>query len=153
MDCDAFVQLKIHPELITMDASSWFAISTGRIHSSAVLPRRSCMLRTFIITLLILFSILLILHLFPTNMGDEVSFLSRRPIREVNPHPPVLVPIRTIQGVRMPIGLPSRPPNVRVALNNPIIAVVHVSKVDTGPSPQHPYFIQWDAVSTAGWTD
>ncbi len=74
------------------------------------------MLRTFIITLLILFNILLILHLFPTNMGDEVSFMSRRPIREVNPHPPVLVPIRTIRGVHMPIDLPSRPPNVRVAL-------------------------------------
>lgn len=33
--------------------------------------------------------------------------------------------------------------------DNPISVVVHVSKVDTGPSLQHPYFIEWDALSTA----
>jgi hypothetical protein len=63
----------------------------------------------------------------PIEVGDTVVFFSARPV--CPPHDAL----------------------EHAADNNPLIAVVHVSKVETGPDSNYPYFIHWDAVTTASF--
>jgi hypothetical protein len=63
----------------------------------------------------------------PVEVGDTVVFFSARPLYP--PHD----------------ALENTPDD------NPIIAVVHVSKVESGPGNGYPYFIHWDALSSASY--
>ena len=63
----------------------------------------------------------------PVDVGDTVLFYSARPV--CPPHDAL----------------------EDATDENPIIAVVNVTKVEPGPDANYPYFIQWDAVTTASY--
>jgi len=60
----------------------------------------------------------------PVEVGDTVQFFSA---------PPVFHPHDALE------DFPD---------DNPISAVVHVSKVEAGPGDGYPYFIHWDALAS-----
>ncbi len=65
----------------------------------------------------------------PVEVGDTVLFFSARPV------------------------FPPHDALENAADDNPIIAVVHVSKVEEGPGHGYPHFIHWDALASADYSE